>query len=41
VSGVPICIASIEDMITLKEGTGRKQDHDDIEHLRRIKGEQS
>ena len=37
VDGVPITIASIEDMIALKENTGRRQDQDDVEHLRRIR----
>jgi hypothetical protein len=30
-------VASIEDMIRLKENTGRAQDRADIEHLNRIK----
>ena len=38
VETVPICIASLDDMITLKQNTGRRQDQDDVEHLLRIKG---
>ena len=38
VDGVPVHVCAIEDMIRLKEGTGRKQDAADIEHLRRIRG---
>ena len=37
VEGVPINIASVEDMIALKKDTGRRQDHDDIEHLLRLR----
>lgn len=37
VDGVPVRLCAIEDMITLKEGTGRRQDAADIEHLRRIR----
>ena len=33
---VPVMVASIEDMITLKAHTGRRQDRDDVEHLRRL-----
>jgi len=40
VEGVPIRIASMDDMIALKQNTGRRQDADDVEHLLRIKGEQ-
>jgi len=40
VEGVPIRIASVGDMIALKQNTGRRQDADDVEHLLRIKGEQ-
>ena len=38
VGGVPVRLCAIEDMIKLKEGTGRRQDAADIEHLRRIRG---
>lgn len=41
VGDVPVTLCSIQDMITLKQGTGRKQDEADIEHLLRIQGEQS
>jgi hypothetical protein len=34
---VSVPVASIEDMIRLKENTGRAQDRADIEHLNRIK----
>lgn len=37
-SGIALSVASIEDMIRLKEGTGRVQDESDIEHLERIRG---
>jgi hypothetical protein len=37
VAGVPVTIASLDDMIALKQNTGRRQDQDDIEHLLRIK----
>jgi hypothetical protein len=37
--GLPITLASIDDMITLKQGTGRLQDQSDIEHLERIRGQ--
>lgn len=36
-NGLPITLASIEDMIALKTGTGRAQDESDIEHLERIR----
>ncbi len=36
VQGVRIALAAIEDLIRLKERTGRAQDQADIEHLRRI-----
>lgn len=38
VDGVPITIASVEDMIALKQNTGRRQDQDDVEHLLRLRG---
>lgn len=34
---VEVCFASIEDMISLKHGTGRAQDESDITHLERIR----
>ena len=37
VADVPVRIASIEDMIVLKQNTGRRQDEDDVEHLLRIR----
>lgn len=37
VQNVPVTIASIDDMITLKRDTGRRQDEDDVEHLLRIR----
>jgi hypothetical protein len=40
VENIPIRIASLDDMIALKQNTGRRQDQDDIDHLRRIKGQQ-
>jgi hypothetical protein len=40
VENVPIRIASLEDMIRLKQDTGRRQDEDDVAHLLRIKGGQ-
>jgi hypothetical protein len=36
VQGVQIPLISVEDLIQLKEKSGRLQDHSDIEHLRRI-----
>jgi hypothetical protein len=41
VQSVPISIASLDDMIALKQNTGRRQDEDDIAHLLRIKGHPS
>ena len=38
VDGLPIKLAAIDDMIALKQGTGRLQDISDIEHLERIRG---
>lgn len=38
VDDVPITVASVEDMIALKQNTGRRQDHDDVEHLLRLRG---
>lgn len=35
---VRVALASVEDLIRLKENTGRAQDQSDIEHLRRIAG---
>ena len=35
---LPIRLAAIDDMIALKQGTGRLQDVSDIEHLERIRG---
>lgn len=34
---VPVSLAAIEDMIALKTAAGRRQDHDDIEHLERLR----
>ena len=39
VEDVPIHLASIDDMIALKQNTGRRQDADDVAHLLRIKGQ--
>ena len=36
-SEVPVSLAAIEDMIALKSAAGRRQDHDDIEHLERLR----
>lgn len=36
-NGTPVRLASIEDMIKLKQGTGRAQDESDIEHLERLR----
>lgn len=38
VGNSPVRLAAIEDMIALKSAAGRRQDHDDIEHLKRIQG---
>jgi len=38
VGGVPVALASIEDMIVLKKAAGRAQDRADLEHLERIRG---
>lgn len=35
--GVPLTLASVEDMTRLKSGTGRAQDESDIEHLERLR----
>lgn len=35
---VPVMVASVDDMIALKQNTGRRQDRDDVEHLRRLQG---
>lgn len=37
-NGIPVRLASIEDLITLKRNTGRAQDQSDIEHLERLRG---
>ena len=37
---VPVHIASVDDMIALKQNTGRRQDSDDVEHLLRLRGRQ-
>jgi hypothetical protein len=36
VQGVRIAVASVADLIRLKEATGRPQDAADVEHLRRL-----
>jgi hypothetical protein len=36
VSGVPVPLCGVNDMIALKQGTGRQQDAADVEHLQRI-----
>jgi hypothetical protein len=38
IQNVRVPLAAVEDMIRLKENTGRLQDQSDIEHLRRILG---
>lgn len=35
---IKVRLASVEDLIALKQGTGRAQDQSDIEHLERIRG---
>lgn len=40
IGDVTIRLASLDDMIVLKQNTGRRQDQDDIEHLQRIKAQQ-
>lgn len=39
IGDVPVTLCAIDDLITLKQGTGRRQDESDVEHLRRIRGE--
>ena len=39
IDDVPVRIASVDDMITLKQNTGRRQDSDDVEHLLRLRGQ--
>ena len=36
IAGIPVVLACIEDMITLKKAAGRKQDLSDITHLERF-----
>jgi hypothetical protein len=36
VDGIPVPLASIGDMVALKANTGRRQDQDDLEHLKRL-----
>ena len=36
ISGTPVVVASIDDLITLKEAVGRPIDRADIDHLRRL-----
>ncbi len=38
VDGLSIKLAAVDDMIALKQGTGRLQDISDIEHLERLRG---
>lgn len=38
VGGVPVPLCGVNDMIALKQGTGRRQDADDIAHLQRLPG---
>jgi hypothetical protein len=37
--GISLSLAAVEDMIQLKEGTGRAQGESDIEHLERVQGQ--
>jgi hypothetical protein len=37
IAGVPVHVASIDDLITLKQHAGRSLDLDDVDHLQRIK----
>jgi hypothetical protein len=37
VTDLEVSVASVKDMIALKQGTGRRQDADDVEHLMRLK----
>lgn len=39
VSGTPVVVANIDDLISLKQAVGRPIDLADIEHLQRIKGD--
>ena len=41
IAGVPVQVASIDDLIALKQAVGRPIDLADIEHLRRVKAQQS
>ncbi|MGZ5119750.1 MAG: hypothetical protein ACXWMZ_19140 [Vulcanimicrobiaceae bacterium] len=36
VDDAPVRLASVEDMIALKQNTGRRHDEDDVEHLLRL-----
>lgn len=38
IGDVAVNVACIEDMIALKQNTGRRQDRDDVEHLKRLQG---
>lgn len=37
VADVPVRVASVDDMIALKQNTGRRQDEDDVDHLLRLR----
>jgi len=37
IKGIPICLPSIDDLIEMKELSGRARDLEDIHHLKRIK----